>query len=86
MWNPYDTTVTINEDWYCVMLENFLQRRVNALVGEHGQEHAWFQQDGATAHTVRRAMAIVRKMLPGHVVSLRDDIRKLCIKIVLGRS
>lgn len=79
VWGPYffqdnGATVTVNANRYCVMLENFLRPRVDALVGEHGQEHVWFQQDGATAHTARRSMAILREMFPGHVVSLRGDI------------
>jgi hypothetical protein len=42
---------------------------------EHGAENVWFQQDGATAHTSRRSLGILRGMFPGHVVSLRSDIR-----------
>ena len=34
----------------------------------------WFQQDGATAHTSRRSLGLLREMFPGHVVSLRGDI------------
>jgi hypothetical protein len=34
----------------------------------------WFQQDGATVHTVRASMAVVREMFPGHVISLRGDL------------
>lgn len=56
------------------MPENFLRPRVEVLVGEHEQEHVWFQQNGATAHTACRSMAILREMFPVHVVSLRGDI------------
>ena len=36
--------------------------------------NVWFLQDGATAHTSRRAMGILREMFPGRLISLRDDI------------
>jgi hypothetical protein len=56
------------------MLENFFRPKLDDLFDEHGAENAWFQQDGATAHTSRRLLRILRKMFPGHVVSLRGDI------------
>ena len=37
-------------------------------------DNVWFQQDGATAHTTRRAMGILREMFPGLLISLHDDI------------
>ena len=40
----------------------------------HDMDNVWFQQDGATAHTSRRAMGILREMFPGHLISLRGDI------------
>ena len=33
-----------------------------------------FQQDGATAHTANESMTIVRKMLPGHLISRFGDV------------
>jgi len=34
----------------------------------------WFQQDGATAHTFRGSLSLLREIFPGHVISLRGDI------------
>jgi hypothetical protein len=53
------------------MLENFLRPKVDDLFADHGAGNVWFQQDGATAHTSRRSLGILREMFPGHVVSLR---------------
>jgi len=37
-------------------------------------EEMWFQQDGATAHTARALMTVVRQMFPQHVVSRFGDV------------
>ena len=34
----------------------------------------WFLQDGATAHTARASMTVVRQMFPQHVVSRFGDV------------
>jgi len=34
----------------------------------------WFLQDGATAHTARASMTVVRQMFPQHVVSHFGDV------------
>ena len=64
-------TVTVNSDRYCEMLDTFFRPKFNML---HDMDNVWFQQDGATAHTSRRAMGILRDMFPGHLISLRGDI------------
>jgi hypothetical protein len=64
-----NVTVTITSDQYCAMLENFLHPKLDDLFDEHGAENARFQQEGATAHTSRRSLRILREMFPGHVVS-----------------
>ena len=51
------------------MLQNFLRPKLDEL-----EEEVWFQQDGATAHTSRRSLSILREMFPGHLISLRGDI------------
>ena len=75
IWGPYffeeDATVTVNSDRYCEMLKTFLRPKLNML---HNMDNAWFQQDGARAHTFQRAMGILREMFPGHLISLRGDI------------
>ena len=34
----------------------------------------WFQQSGATAHTARASMSVLREMLPQHVISCDGDV------------
>ena len=40
----------------------------------HDMDNVWFQQDGATAHTSRRAIGILRKMFPGHLIPFLGNI------------
>jgi hypothetical protein len=75
-----DVTVTVTSDRCCAMLENFLRPKLDDLFYEHGAENVWFQQVGATAHTSRRPLGILREMFPGHVVSLHGDIGWLLIR------
>jgi hypothetical protein len=37
-------------------------------------QQIWFQQDGASAHTARASMQVVRNMFPQHVISHFGDI------------
>ena len=60
-------TVTVTSNRYCEMLENFLQHRLEEF---YDSEDFWFQQDGATAHTARRSLGILREMFPSQLVSL----------------
>ena len=75
IWGLYffedNVTVAVNSDRYCEMLETFCRPKLSML---HDMDNVWFQQDGATAHTSRRAMGILREMFPGHLISLRGDI------------
>jgi len=54
-------TVTVTSNWYCEMLENFLRPRLEEF---DGSGDFWFQQDGATAHTARRSLGILREIFP----------------------
>jgi len=65
-------TTTVNLARYIDMINNFLEpelwsQRIN-------NQNAWFQQDGATAHTERAAMAVVGAMFPDHLISQCDDV------------
>lgn len=65
-------TVTVNSARYINMFENFflpeLQRRgIN-------RRDAWFQQDGATAHTARASMDVIRAAFPNRVISRFGDV------------
>jgi len=60
-------TTTVNSTRYIDMISNFLEpelqnRRIN-------NQNVWFQQDGATTHTARAAMAVVRAMFPDRLIS-----------------
>jgi hypothetical protein len=52
------------------MLRNFLESKLN----ERGNPAVWFQQDGATAHTARGSMGVLREMFLERLISLRGDI------------
>lgn len=67
-------TVTVNSERYVSMLENFLQPRLEEILEEEQLEDLWFQQDGATAHTARNSLNVLKEMFPGRLVSLRGDV------------
>lgn len=67
-------TVTVNSERYVVMLQNYLQPRMEEIIENEGLGVVWFQQDGATAHTARISLNILRNMFPGRLVSLRGDL------------
>ena len=56
------------------MLQNYLQPRVEEIIENEGLGVVWFQQDGATAHTARISLDILKHMFPGRLVSLRGDL------------
>lgn len=66
-------TVTVNSERYITMLQTFffpeLRRRRWAM------RRVWFQQDGATAHTARNSMAVLRDQFPGHLISRYGNLR-----------
>ena len=65
-----DCVVTVNSERYIPMIQEFF-----ALVLEElNAGLVWFQQDGATAHTAWKPMAVLREMFPGRLISLRGDI------------
>ena len=75
VWGPYffeegGVTVSVTADRYIAMLHNFLEPKLRQL--QHPD--VWFQQDGASAHTARRTMDVLREMFPGHLISLRGDV------------
>lgn len=47
------------------MLNNFLRAEITRLE----LENIWFQQDGATCHTVRGTLKLLREKSPGRVIS-----------------
>ena len=65
-------TVTVTSERYVEMLRNFLCPQLRSLWVN--MEEMWFQQDGATAHTARASMTVVRQMFLQHVVSHFGDV------------
>ena len=63
--------MTVNSERYVTMLEGFVEPQLRRLGIDPTALH--FQQDGATAHTERNNMAVVREMF-GTVVSRFGDI------------
>ena len=53
------------------MLQNFLKPKLQDF---DDNSTVWFQQDGATAHTAKNSMNVLRDLFPSHVISLRGDI------------
>lgn len=62
--------VTVNSERYVSMLQNFFAPALEQL----GLQNVWFQQDGATAHTARPSMLVLREMFPARLISQRGDI------------
>ena len=62
----------MNSARYFAMIREFL---VSALHRRRlSRFRIWFQQDGATAHTSREAMAELRRLIPGKLLSHRGDV------------
>ena len=67
-----ETAVSVTSARFVNMLNNFLHPELK----RHGVNvrEMWFQQDGATAHTARVSMVVVRRMFPQHVISHFSDV------------
>jgi len=64
--------IIVNSARYTEMLRAFLEPKLQRLDVE--TQTLWFQQDGATAHTVRIALRVLNKMFPAHQISRRGNI------------
>ena len=62
--------VTVNSDRYVHMLNNFFLPAIE----NYRNEHTTFQQDGATCHTSRVSMDLLRRSFPTRLVSKYGDI------------
>ena len=60
------------EERYVVILQNFYIPYLEE--NEWDIPHVWFQQHGATAHTARVSMNVVRETLAGRLISRKGDI------------
>ena len=62
----------MNSERYIEIINNFFLpelRRKRIPI-----RHVWFQQDGATAHTARAPMDVIRPLFPGCLISRFSDI------------
>ena len=66
-------TVTVTSNRYFEMLENLLRPRLEEF---DDSEDFRFRQHGATTHTARRSLGILREMFPSRLISLRGDISR----------
>lgn len=62
--------VTVNAARYMKMIEEFFLPRLEQM----NVRDVWFQQDGATAHTARGPMDLLRQHFPDRLISLRGDL------------
>ena len=55
---------------YRQMIQEYLLPQLQDL----NMHNLWFQQDGATPHTARETIAILRAAFPGRLISRFDDV------------
>ncbi|GFV78299.1 uncharacterized protein TNCV_94591 [Trichonephila clavipes] len=69
-WNPSSKTmkghnVTVNGDRYRAMITNFFIPELN----NHDVQELWFQQDGATCHTARATIDLLKDTFGDRLIS-----------------
>ena len=60
------TISTVNGERYRIMIREFLIPRIKR---RRALRNTWFQQDGATSHTARETMALLKKTFPNRLIS-----------------
>ncbi|GFX99822.1 transposable element Tc3 transposase [Trichonephila clavipes] len=63
--NPRSHNVTVNGDRYRAMITNFFIPELN----NHDVQELWFQQDGATCHTARATIDLLKDTFIDHLIS-----------------
>ncbi|GFS86509.1 uncharacterized protein TNCV_513671 [Trichonephila clavipes] len=63
--NDEGHNVTVNGDWYRAMITNFFIPELN----NHDVLELWFQQDGATYHTARATIDLLKDMFGDRLIS-----------------
>ncbi|GFV98639.1 transposable element Tcb2 transposase [Trichonephila clavipes] len=63
--NDEDHNVTVNGDRYRAMITNFFIPELN----NHDVQELWFQQDGATCHTARATIDLLKDTFGDHPIS-----------------
>ena len=65
-----NATVTVTGERYRSMITEFLIPELE----RQNVHHTWFQQDGATAHTARETMTLLKDCFPNRLISRFGDI------------
>ncbi|GFV63162.1 putative DD41D transposase [Trichonephila clavipes] len=63
--NDEGRNVTVNGDRYRAMITNFFIPELN----NHDVQELWFQQDGATCHTARATIDLLKDTFGDHLIS-----------------
>ncbi|GFT67967.1 DUF4817 domain-containing protein [Trichonephila clavipes] len=63
--NDEGHNITVNGDRYTAMITNFFIPELN----NHDVRELWFQQDGATCHTARATIDLLKDMFGDHLIS-----------------
>ncbi|GFV81172.1 putative transposable element [Trichonephila clavipes] len=63
--NDEGYNVTVNGDWYRAMITNVFIPELN----NHGVQELWFQQDGATCHTARATIDLLKNTFGDRLIS-----------------
>jgi len=64
--------VTVTSECRVAMLRNFCEPKLRRRGLDLSS--VWFQQDGATIHTARASISVLREMFPQHVISRGGDV------------
>ena len=68
--NEQGEAVTVNGDRYRAMLNEFLFTKIE----EENIGNIWFQQDGATCHTAKATLDVLRSGFEDRIISRRADV------------
>jgi len=60
--------LTVNGDCYRAMTDFLMP-----FLADDDMDNFWFQQDGATAHTARATIALLRPLFPQRLISKNSD-------------
>ncbi|GFY10867.1 putative DD41D transposase [Trichonephila clavipes] len=61
--------VTVNGDRYRAMITNFFIPELNNIMNNHDVQELWFQQDGATCHTARATIDLLKDTFGDRLIS-----------------
>lgn len=69
-----DRTVTVNSQHLLTMIKMFLPAKLPRLGRDIDNNELWFQLNGATSHTARMCMILLRRMFPGQLVARNGNV------------